>query len=190
MVSNIAFLVLVLAVGVQRLWEVRKSARNEAKLRALGAREHAPEQMRVMRLVHATWIASMLIEVFVLSRPWDLRLAAPALLLFLCGQTLRLMAMHALGDRWTVKVITLPGAPPVAHGIFRALRHPNYLGVVLEIFALPLVHGAWITSVVFTIANGLLLRARVSREEEALNADNDYDAAFGDRPRFVPGMRA
>jgi methyltransferase len=58
----------------------------------------------------------------------------------------------------------------VQHGIYRYLRHPNYLGVELEIVTAPLVHSAYVTSIAFGIANALLLRARIRREVQALHS--------------------
>lgn len=190
MVTQFLFLGLVGLVGVQRLWELRRSAKNELAIRAAGGREHAAEQMPIMRAVHGGWLVAMAVEVFVLHRLFDARVALIAFFFFAVGQALRITAIHALGPRWTVKIMTLPGAPAVNHGIFRVVRHPNYVGVVLEIFALPLIHGAWITSLVFSIANGMLLRARIVAEEHALERDNDYERALGHRPRFVPRLRA
>lgn len=182
---RIAFTVLVLLVAVQRLAELRRSRRNEEVLRARGAREHAPEQMMPMRVLHAAWLVSMLVESWLFDRTRALAVAVPAILVVGLGQMLRRLAMRALGDRWNVKILTLPGAPPVAGGVFRRIRHPNYLGVVLEIAALPLVGGAWITAIVFSLANAVLLFFRIRAEEAALRADNDY-ARLSDRPRFVP----
>lgn len=164
------FVVLVLLVAGQRLWELRRSKTHEASILAAGGREHAPGQMRVMRALHTAWIVSMLLEVLLLHRAFDARVAIPAFLVFAVGQFLRIAAMRTLGDRWTVTVMTLPDAPLVQKGIYRYVRHPNYVGVVLEIAALPLVHGAWLTSVFFTLANAVLLRHRVAAEEEALGA--------------------
>jgi methyltransferase len=183
-----AFLVLLACVVVQRLLEVRVSKRHEAELLARGGKEHAPEQMPYMIALHSAWLLSCALEVLWLDRPFRLWLALPALLLFCVGQALRLLAINALGDRWTVKIVTLPGAPAVNHGIFQYLRHPNYLGVVLEIAALPLVHDAWLTAVVFSIANGLLLRQRIRAEEQALREASDYDARLAARPRMIPKL--
>ena len=191
MVSRTAWTATALAaaVGVQRLWEVRKSARHEQALRARGAREHAPEQMRWMRLLHGAWLVAAPLEVALLRRRPSPAVTAAALGCFAVGQGLRLAAMHELGERWTVRVMTLPGSPAVESGIFRHLRHPNYLGVVLEMAALPMIHGATLTAVAASVANALLLRARIAAEEEALRADSGYEAL--DRtPRFVPDFSA
>lgn len=180
---------LAAAVGVQRLWELRKSARHERAILERGGREHAPEQMPWMRLLHGAWLVAAPLEVLLFKRRASPGVTAAALGCFAVGQGLRFAAMRALGDRWTVRIMTLPGAPAVDEGIFRYLRHPNYVGVVLEMAALPMMHGAWITAGVFSAANAMLLRARITAEEAALRADSGYETL--DRtPRFVPGFAA
>jgi methyltransferase len=65
-------------------------------------------------------------------------------------------------------VIVVPGLPLVTGGPYRFFRHPNYVAVVVEGLALPLVHAAWVTAVTFTVLNSALLRVRLRVEEEAL----------------------
>jgi methyltransferase len=48
------------------------------------------------------------------------------------------------------------------------MRHPNYVAVVLEGIALPLVHTGWVTAIVFTVVNAGLLRVRISAENAAM----------------------
>lgn len=188
MVST-SYLFLIFAVVVQRLLEVRVSRQHEEALKAQGATEHAPEQMPVMIAVHSTWLLSCLIEAWLRGPHATPRwLTIAALLVFSCGQALRLAAMSTLGERWTVRIIALPGVSPVTHGIFRYLRHPNYVGVILEIAALPLVVGSWVSAVVFSAANGLLLMWRISAEEHALADRSDYAERFRGRPRLLPKL--
>jgi methyltransferase len=181
MVTELAFTVLVAAVAVQRLYELRLSRRNQAGLEARGGREHAPRQLRWMTLVHSGWLVAMLVEVWVFGRGFTWALAGPALVLFAAGQTLRYLAISALGRRWTVSIVTVPGERVVTRGVYRYLRHPNYLGVVLEIAALPLIHGAWVTALLFSAANAGVLAMRIRAEEQALAADSDYPRAFARR---------
>jgi methyltransferase len=171
--TRLLFLGFVAALGVQRLFELRLSRRNEQWMRQRGGREHTPETYRWIVALHAAWFAAMLLEVFAGRRKFHPRLAALALGLLGTGQALRLTAIHTLGWRWSTRVMTVPGpaGAPVQHGIYRYIRHPNYLGVQLEILAAPLVHSAYFTSVVFGIANALLLRDRIRREEQALAED-------------------
>lgn len=180
------FLGVVLAVAAQRLWELRISARNEAGLRAQGGYEVGAGHMGVMRLLHTTWLIAMPLEVFLLDRPFVPWLAAIAAVGLVAGQALRYAAIRTLGPRWTAKIMILPEAPAVSSGLYRRIRHPNYVGVILEIAFIPLLHTAWLTSLVFTILNAFLLRVRIRTEEQALRDANDYDTALGAVPRFVP----
>lgn len=188
MVTQWLFLFLVVALGIQRLMELHLSSRNERHILDMGGREHAPHQFRVMRVLHIAWFLAMLAEVFGLQRQFNPTLALVASLVFLVGQILRYAAIRTLGERWTVRVMTLPGAKPVHGGIYRYIRHPNYLGVILEIGAVPLLHNAYLTSIFFSIANTLLLTWRIRTEETALREQNDYEQIFADRPRFLPKL--
>ncbi|HEX6239687.1 MAG TPA: isoprenylcysteine carboxylmethyltransferase family protein [Polyangiales bacterium] len=186
--TRLVFSALWLLVVVQRLWEVQRSKRHEAKLRAQGAVEHAAGQMPWMIALHAAWLVGTLGEVWLLRRPLVVALALPAFALFMLGQALRITAMRTLGERWTVKVITpVGGGPAVARGIYRYVRHPNYLGVVLEIAALPLMHGAYLSAALFSALNGILLWRRIGAEERALASTSSYADQFRGRPRFIPG---
>ena len=189
MVSQIAFAVLVLCVASQRLYEVQKSQAHVLALKERGAVEHAPGQMPWMVAMHGTWLVAMLLEVFLLARPFVLLLALVSLVLFACAQTLRIWAMRTLGPRWTVRILTLPGEPPITGGPFRYVRHPNYLGVALEVFALPLLHSAYVTAIVFTLLNALMLHVRIRAEERALGKASNYEQSFRGQRRLVPGSR-
>lgn len=190
MVTAQLFTALVVLVACQRLLEVRHSRRNEVRLKAAGAREHVRWQSAMLAVLHGAWLISMCVEVWSGRTVFRPMTAAIALGCFGIGQMLRLVAMRTLGPRWTIRVMTIPGAPPVVAGIYRYLRHPNYLGVVLEIAALPMVHGAVVTAVTFTLLNALALILRIRAEETALAADNAYLDHFSARPRFVPTGRA
>lgn len=167
---TVAYVILVVAVALQRLIEVAISRRNVRALKARGAVEHAAHQVPVMVMLHGLWLMACLAEPFIWSRPVEPVVSGVALLLLLAGQALRWWARRTLGPRWTVPIITLPGAPRIATGPFRYVNHPNYLGVVIEIAALPLVHAAYATAAVFTVANALLLAWRVAAEERALSS--------------------
>jgi methyltransferase len=190
MTTSQAFVGVVVLVALERLAELRLSRRNESRLRELGAREHASGHFFAMQLLHTLWLVSIVLEVMLLRPSFQLWVSVLAALCFGIGQGLRYAAIHALGGRWTVRVLTLPGAAPVTRGIYRYLRHPNYLGVVLEIAALPLLHSAWRSAVVFSIANAVLLAVRIRKEEHALSENGGYDEALGPLPRLWPSLRA
>lgn len=168
MVSRTLFTALVLLVAAQRLAELAVSRRHEVALRARGAVEHAPWQVAMLAVLHGAWLVSMVGEVWWRQPSFRPMLALAALSVFLMGQWLRLVAMRALGDRWSIRVLTLPSTRRVAHGPYAWLPHPNYLGVALEIASLPLVHGAVVTAVVFSVLNAVALTLRIGVEARAL----------------------
>ena len=173
MVTRLLFAGFVAALGLQRLFELRLSRRNELRMRQRGGREHASQTYRWILTLHAAWFAAMILEVFAGRRRFHPLLAASAFGVFAAGQALRLTAIRTLGWRWSTRVMTVPGpeGSPVQHGIYRYIRHPNYLGVELEILGAPLLHSAYLTAAAFGLANALLLRDRIRREEQALEKE-------------------
>lgn len=159
---------LVVLVAILRLVELEVSRRNVAALKAHGGYEVGAGHYHWMVAVHALFLAGCVLEVWLFDRPWRAALGLPALAVFAAGMGLRLWTIRTLGGRWSTRVIVLPGEPLVRTGPYRWLRHPNYLGVVLELAALPLVHTAWVTSLLASAANGLVLRQRIEAEVAAL----------------------
>jgi methyltransferase len=105
------------------------------------------------------------------------------LVLALGAQCLRWWCIRTLGPQWNTRVIVVPGLPRVEAGPYRWLRHPNYVAVIVEGAALPLVHTAWITAAAFTALNTPLLWQRVRVEDRALAALQPAgDATTGGRP--------
>ena len=104
----------------------------------------------------------------VADRPFLPALGLPMLVVVLAAQALRWWCITTLGHQWNTRVIVIPGAPRVTGGPYRLIPHPNYVAVVVEGFALPLVHSAWITALVFTVLNAALLSTRIKVENSAL----------------------
>ena len=102
---------------------------------------------------------------------------------------LRLWVMSTLGERWSTRILILPESQPVDTGPFRHLRHPNYLAVVIEFAALPMVHTAYLTAVVFSAANAAVLARRIRVEEAGLAEHSDYFEVMGGKPRLIPGAK-
>lgn len=186
MVTKAIFVGIVAAIFLQRLLELRLSQRNEARIIAQGGHEHSSNYLQVVKVLQLSWFLAMLAEVFWLDRPFVPALATFALIAAVVGQCLRYLSMQALGWRWTLPIMTIPGTPVIDQGIYRYMRHPNWLGVILEIPAVPLIHGAYLTAVLYTVANAFLLTMRIRTEEQALSEDNNYACVFKGCPRFIP----
>ena len=162
------YALLILAVCVERVAELVVSKRNAAWSMARGGVETGLSHYPLMIVLHGGLLVGCALEVTVADRPFLPWLGWPMLALVLASQALRWWCITTLGPRWNTRVIVVPGLPPVTSGPYRFLKHPNYVAVVVEGFALPLVHTAWITALVFTVLNIPLLAVRLRVESAAL----------------------
>ena len=164
--SALLILAVVLVAG-QRLFELKFSRRNEKRLRARGAIERGRGHYPFMVAMHVLWLVSTLVEGLLRGPALPVYWPVP-LALFLLVQPLRYWAVFSLGDNWNTKILVVPGAKPVRSGPYRYLDHPNYVVVVVEILTFPLIFGAWLTALVFTVLNAAVLRVRIKEENRAL----------------------
>jgi methyltransferase len=153
---------LLLFVTAQRLAELVYARRNEARLRARGAVEYAPEHYWSIVALHAAWLTGL----------WLVATDKPVepiwLLIFVVLQVLRLWVLATLKERWTTRIIVLREAPLVSGGPYRFIRHPNYAIVVAEIFVLPMVFGLYAYAIAFSLLNAVVLGIRIRAENQAL----------------------
>lgn len=170
MSSEALYVVLVVLVGLERLAEVAVSQRNAAWAFERGGVESGRGHFPVMVVLHVGLLVGCVVEVLVADRPFVPALGWTMLALVVASQVVRWWCIASLGRQWNTRVIVVPGLPLVRSGPYRFLPHPNYLVVVIEGAALPLVHGAWVTAVVFSVANAALLTVRIRAEERALSA--------------------
>ncbi len=168
MTTLLAFTILVALVGVERVAELVVSVRNAAWSKERGGVESGQGHFPFMVVLHTGLLVGALVEAWVRRPDVPSVLAWSMLALVVASQALRWWCIGTLGRRWNTRVIIVPGLPPVTGGPYRLMRHPNYVAVVVEGIALPLVHAAWITALVFTILNAGLLAVRIRVEDRAL----------------------
>jgi methyltransferase len=171
-VSVALYVALVLVTGGERIVELVVSRRNAALAFANGGREYGQAHFPWMVALHTGLLLACVAEVLLANRPFNPLLGWPMLAIALACQAARYWIISSLGSQWNTRVIVVPGAKRVIdRGPYRLrwLRHPNYIVVVVEGIALPLVHTAWITAVAFTVLNAvLLLGFRLPVENRAL----------------------
>ena len=162
------YYLLILAVGIERLVELLVAKRNARWALAHGGKEFGHNHYPVMVVLHTALLLGCVIEVWALHRPFLPWIGWPMLVVVAASQVLRWWCVTTLGRRWNTRVIVLPKSQLVQSGPYRWIHHPNYVAVVAEGVALPLVHGAWLTAIGFTVANALLLTVRIKVENSAL----------------------
>lgn len=167
--------VMVAALSVQRFFELRLAKRNEVALRRRGAQEFGARHYPAFFVLHGLWLLAWPLEAFFRAVPesyielpslWPLWLG-----LFAAAQGLRYWAIMSLGERWNTRVLVLPGEAPIVRGPYRFLAHPNYVAVIVELAAVPLLFGAYGTAIVASLLNAaLLLGVRIPCEVAALRS--------------------
>ena len=168
MTGLVAFTVLVALVGLERVAELVVSTRNARWSRERGGVEHGLGHFPFMVVLHTALLVGALAEAWIRQPQVPSLLAWSMLALVVASQALRWWCIATLGNRWNTRVIVVPGLAPVRSGPYRWMSHPNYVAVVAEGVALPLVHASWVTALVFTVANAALLIVRLRAENAAL----------------------
>jgi protein-S-isoprenylcysteine O-methyltransferase Ste14 len=106
------------------------------------------------------------------------------------GFAIRIIAKRTLGRFFTVRLQVEKDHEVVDQGIYAAVRHPLYLGFILEWVAPPLILGspAGFLFVTLPIVIGVLLR--IPREEALLSEGlgEKYRAYMGRTKRLIPGV--
>ncbi|MBB3656324.1 methyltransferase [Rhizobium sp. BK650] len=155
---------LLTFVTAQRLAELVIARRNTMALLAKGACEIAPDHYPYIVALHTAWLIGL----------WVLATGQPIQLfwfgLFMLLQVLRLWVLATLGERWTTRIIILPGAPLIEGGPYRFFKHPNYMIVTAEIATLPLAFGMPFYALVFSLLNAAMLTIRIRAENAALKS--------------------
>jgi methyltransferase len=185
---TVAYICLLVLVGIERLVEVAISRRNQSKLIEQGVRKVREPHFPSLVLFHAVVLVAAGAEVLFLHRPLIPALAIAMGALFILSNALRYWVIHLLAGLWNVQIMDSGRIGIVTSGPYRWVRHPNYVGVVLEVFSLPMIHTAWITAIVGTLGYFEILRRRIKFEDRVLMANPAYREAMGDKPKFFPRL--
>lgn len=176
MIEPGASIALLSFVTAQRLAELAYARRNEARLKSRGAVEHAAGHYWLIVALHAAWLLGLWLTA--VGRPLDLFWLAA----FVVLQGLRVWVLATLKERWTTRIVVLPGADLVSGGPYRLMRHPNYAVVAAEFFVLPMVFGLAAYAIAFSLANAAILAVRIKAENHALQSAVPIPASLNRNP--------
>jgi len=167
---SIAALAVIIAF---MLGELALSRRNERILIARGAVEPPDPVYRTMRWAYPGAFVAMAVEGAILG-PSAGVVALAGVLIIAAAKLLKFWAIATLGERWTYRVLVVPGAPLVSSGPYRWMRHPNYAGVIGELLGMAVLMAARVTGPVSLLFFSWLLRRRILAEERALGMRGIY----------------
>ena len=169
---------LIVFTAIQRFLELFLSKSNERYILKIGGKIIKEKKYLLMVFLHISWLASLIYLTFIEKSFFEFQYFYLFLIVFILGQILRVSAIYSLGRRWSTRIMILPQAPVVSNKLFKLLKHPNYIGVVLEIAALPLMAGFLGHAIFFSVFNFIVLFFRIRLEEKMLNQYNDYSIIF------------
>ena len=185
MIVMTPFVLFITFIVVQRLVELFVAKRNEIWIKQQGAVEFGEKHYKFMVLIHMMFFISLLTETLLLKRGisplWPVFLS-----LFALAQVVRIWVITSLGRFWNTKILVFANAKIVRKGPYRFLKHPNYMVVALELFAVPMLFSSYFTAILFTVLNIMILMIRIPIEEKALKTLTEYDDTFRDCHRFIP----
>jgi len=179
------FIALFSFLIFQRSVELALAERNRRWAMNHGGREYGGWAYPLIVSVHALFYVSLLLEWRFRSDGWNSQWPL-WLVLLTAAQILRFWSIRSLGRCWNTRIITVPGVKLVAQGPYRFIRHPNYTVVTIELLAIPMLCGAYVTAAVFSLANALILALRIPEEERAL--EQAIGKALPRLPRFLPRL--
>ncbi|WP_413309258.1 isoprenylcysteine carboxylmethyltransferase family protein [Bacillus sp. 1P10SD] len=179
------FLVLFVVIITQRVTELIIAKSNEKWMKKNGAIEFGVKHYRVIVGMHILFFVAFFGEKVWLNRGlssiWPL-----LLIVFIVTQLVRLWAITSLGRYWNTKILILANAKVIKKGPYRFIRHPNYFVVAIELLVVPLLFSSYLTAILFTIFNAIILSRRIQEEEKALQDLTEYVDAFQNCNRFLP----
>lgn len=154
--------VVLSLVTAQRIGELLLARRNTRRLLARGAVEVGAGHYPFIVALHAAW----LIGLWLLA--WDRPLNLWLLAAFVGLQAARVWVIATLGERWTTRILILPGEPLIRRGPYRFMSHPNYVVVAAELLLLPLAFGLTGFGLIFTVLNAVMMGVRIRSENRGL----------------------
>lgn len=182
------FAIVVTIVIIQRLFELRLAKHNERFLKKQGGYEVGHNHYKLIVMLHICFFLCLISEVVMFEKELLSFWYVP-FFFFVVAQVFRVWSIFSLGVFWNTKIIVVPGAKVVQKGPYQWMRHPNYVIVIIEMMMLPMMFQAYMTLVLFSILNFILLSIRIRVEERALKEVTNYQEAFSKKARFIPVVK-
>lgn len=160
-----AFILFILFIILLRTGELILSRRNEIWLLQNGAVEYGQKHYPYIVALHVLFIVSLIIEY---STKQTAFFSLFFLVLYLLFLAFKVWVILSLGKFWNTKIYHISDFPLIKNGVYKYVKHPNYLVVIAEIAIIPLVFHLYFTAIAFTVLNAIMLSVRVKEENKVL----------------------
>jgi len=160
-----AFILFISFIILLRIAELILSRRNEIWLLQNGAIEYGQKHYPYIVALHVLFIVSLIIEY---STTQTAPLNLFFLVLYLLFVLFKALVISSLGKFWNTKIYHIPDFPLMKNGVYKYIKHPNYLIVIAEIAVIPLIFHLYYTAIVFTVLNAIILSIRIKEENKVL----------------------
>ena len=160
-----AFILFISFIVLLRIGELVLSQRNEIWLLQQGAIEYGQKHYSYIVALHTLFIISLIAEY---STTQTATFSLFFLVLYLLLLAFKASVITSLGKFWNTKIYHISGFPLIKTGVYKYIKHPNYLIVIAEIAIIPLVFHLYITAFTFTLLNAIMLSVRIKEENRVL----------------------
>ena len=160
-----AFILFTSFIILLRIGELILSRRNQIWLLQQGAIEYGQKHYPYIVALHVLFIISLIIEY---STKQTSSFSLFFLVLYFLLMAFKMLVIMSLGKFWNTKIYHISGFPLMKRGVYKYVKHPNYLIVIAEIAIIPLVFHLYFTAITFTVLNAIILSVRVKEENKVL----------------------
>lgn len=179
--------IIILFYILQRISEMFVSKSNEEWLKEhYAVSEVNPRESVLMKLFHTMWFLSLIIEANIKNKLQPQFVSAFIYLILGGCLVVRFYTMEKLKQFWTIKILSISNQKIISDGLYRYIRHPNYLVVIIEFILIPFLLNAYITLIMFSILNAFILYRRIKLEEKVMSKNSNYNELFKNVRRLIP----
>ena len=181
----IGFLAFLAVIGLLRVVELVISKKNWRRHQDKASLLEEP-LFRWMVLLHASFFVLIPAELFISGGSFGSVVSIIGMVMTGLALLLRFWTLRTIGSSWNVRVVYAEDYPIVHNGPYRFIRHPNYLVVILELAFIPLIYELYISAILLSLLNAMVLNRRISNEEAVLFKNPQWVVHMADKPRFFP----
>ncbi|OGW85113.1 MAG: hypothetical protein A2987_04540 [Omnitrophica bacterium RIFCSPLOWO2_01_FULL_45_10] len=183
--NKLIFTIFILFFVFERTWEGLYTSREKDKDKI-----ETDWTLPISVLSYVALVLLCLAEFYMIDRRVNLLAGIVGMTGYTAALFLRIWGVRSLGDQWSIHIIgeskIQTGQMLITGGAYKYMRHPVYLGIILEQISIPLLANLYYTffiALAFTIPFQLL-KIRLEEAEMEKRFGNNYVAYKKSVPAF------